>query len=58
MTPSTHGVKSLKKAKEWAARDVEESELPLQIHQNRCNACGRLSYIAANSKGEAIRRFN
>lgn len=57
MLESTHEVKTLKKANEWA-RDVSEHEMPLKIHQNKCNSCGRLSYLTENNAGFIIRRFN
>lgn len=57
MSESTHEVKTLKKAIEWG-KNVKESELPLKIHQNKCEGCGRLSYLAENNAGFIIRRFN
>lgn len=57
MMNSTHEVKTIKKANEWAD-NVTELDLPLKIHQNTCSACGRLNYMTESNTGFIIRKFN
>ena len=57
MTTQVHEVKTLKKGKEWFDAAIE-SIMPLQIHQNKCGACGRLHYKVADNKGNLVKTFN
>ena len=57
MTTQVHKVKTLKKGLEWW-NIAEDENLPLQIHQNKCGACGRLHYKVADNKGNLVKTFN
>ena len=57
MSESTHEIKTLAKAREWAS-DATNDDLPLKIHQNKCSACGRLNHKAESNKNVIINKFN
>ena len=52
---TTHEVKTIKMAKEWA-EVATESDLPVTIESFECRSCGRFGFKMYSSSGELIFR--
>jgi ribosomal protein S27AE len=50
LTSSSHEVKTIKKAQEWATY-AQEHDLPLRVEQDSCPRCGRNMWLARNKAG-------